>query len=314
MPELDPQAQKLLDAGAASGLPPVYRVPISDARTRMHMGFTAGPSEPILEWRDLSIPGPAGGITVRTYRDSDATDLPLVVFFHGGGWTVNDLDTHDRLCTLLARHAACLVASVDYRRAPEAKYPAAFSDAWDGFVWCSLNARQLGTSSGVLAVAGDSSGATLAATVALRARDWSLAPRISAQLLLYPATDYLYPQTASYKEFASGYSLDFSFMEWSWRNYLPDNWSISDPYLFPLRATDLSGLPAAVIQTANFDPLRDEGKAFADRLQSAGVSVTYENLETQMHGYAMQTRAIDAAADAVLRACAALRSLLEPSA
>lgn len=310
MSELDPQAQNLLAAGAASGLPPVYRIPISEARARMHAGFTAGPNEPILEKRDRTIPGPQGGATVRVYRDSDATDLPLVVFYHGGGWTVNDLDTHDRLCTLLARHASCLVASIDYRRAPEAKYPAAFSDAWDGLVWCSQNARAIGTSSSVLAVAGDSSGATLAASVALRARDWSFNPPVRAQLLFYPVADYLYPQTSSYKEFATGYSLDFAFMDWSWRNYLPGDWSISDPYLFPLRATDLAGLPPAVIQTANFDPLRDEGKAYADRLQEAGVPVTYENLETQMHGYAMQTRVIDAASDAVMRACVAFKSRL----
>lgn len=311
MSELDPQARKLLEAAAGSGLPPVYRIPIPDARMRMHQGFTAGPAEPILEKRDLHIPGPEGGIDARLYRDSAADDLPLMVFYHGGGWTVNDLDTHDRLCTLLARHASCLVISVEYRRGPEARYPAAFNDAWDGFLWCALNSRALGTSSKVIAVAGDSSGATLATTVAIRARDWGSAPLISAQLLFYPATDYLYPLKGSYKEFANGYSLDFSFMEWSWNNYLPDAWSINDPYLFPLRATDLSGLPPTIVQTANFDPLRDEGSAYADRLRSSGVQVIYENMDNQMHGFAMQTRAIDAAAEAVMRACTALKGLLE---
>ncbi len=310
MPELDPQARKILEAGAASGLPPVYSVSIPEARTRMHAGFTAGAPEPILEKRDLLIPGPEGGIPARLYRATSDPDLPLVVFYHGGGWTVNDLDTHDRLCALVARYSASLVISVDYRRGPESKYPAAFTDAWDGFMWCSLNQQTLGTTSRKIAVAGDSSGATLATTIALRAREWGGSPRISAQLLFYPATDYMYPQTTSYQEFVTGYSLDFAFMEWSWSNYLPEAWTLADPYLFPLRASDLSGLPPAVIQTANFDPLRDEGRAYAERLQACGVPVTYENMETQMHGYAMQTRAIETASAAVQRACSDLRGLL----
>jgi acetyl esterase len=264
----------------------------------MRTAFIQGEPEPIALMRDLLIPGPAGGIPVRLYHPSPDMRAPLVVFFHGGGWTVNDLDTHDRLATLLAKDSGCAIVSVDYRRAPEAKYPAAVDDAYTALIWAVGNADVLNADPARLGVAGDSSGGTLATVTALLARDRH-GPSIRQQVLLYPVTDYLDPPTTSYVERASGYSLNYDFMAWSWRNFLPAQWSRDDPYLFPLRAKDLSGLPATVILTAEYDPLRDEGKAYAERLRDAGVPVDYWNLEDQMHGFAMQTRVIDRAREAV---------------
>jgi acetyl esterase len=306
---LDPQAQALVEAAVASGLPPVYTLPNDQARARMRAAFIQGEPEPIAVLSDLLIPGPDGGMPVRLYHPAPGTRRPLVLFFHGGGWTVNDLDTHDRLAILLAKGSGCAVVSVDYRRAPEAKYPAQVDDAYTALTWAVSNGDLLDVDPARLCIAGDSSGGTLAAATALLARD-RRGPSILQQVLLYPVTDYLDPPTQSYIERATGYSLNFDFMAWSWRNYLPEQWSRDDPYLFPLRAKDLTGLPAAVILTAEFDPLRDEGDAYADRLREAGVSVDHWHLEDQMHGFAMQTRVIDRAQEAVQAVASKIAAVL----
>jgi acetyl esterase len=298
MTALDPQAQAVLDAAAASGLPPLYRLPIPEARARMRAAFVQGDSEPIASVRDTTIPGPQGGIPVRIYHPAPDQRLPLILFFHGGGWTVHDLDTYDRLSRLLARRAECALVSVDYRRAPEAKYPAAVDDAYTALTWAVSNSDALAADPSRLCLAGDSAGATLATTTALLGRD-RRGPRIELQALFYPVTDYLDPPTPSYVERDAGYSLDYEFMAWAWKNYLPGRWSRHDPYLFPLTTEDLSGLPTTVLVTAEFDPLRDEGIRYAERLRTAGVKVDHRHLENQMHGFALQTRTIDCARAAV---------------
>jgi acetyl esterase len=308
---LNAQAQAILDSAAASGLPPVYTVPIDEARSRMRAGFISGEPETITETRDVRIPGPQGGVSARLYHPMPQEELPLVVFFHGGGWTVNDLDTHDRLCALLAKSSSCAVLSVDYRRSPEVKYPGPVEDAYTAFLWAVNNARSLGASGVAVAVAGDSSGGTLAAAVSLLARDRK-GPRITFQLLLYPAMDYLEPLTESYVQRGKSYSLNKEFMEWSWQNYLPETWDRNDPYLFPLRADDFRGLPRTLILTAEFDPLRDEGVAYAERLRAAGARVEHIHMEDQMHGFAMQTHVIDEAREAVLEAGEKTRAALAP--
>lgn len=311
MTKLDPQAQALVEAAAAVGLSPVYSVAISEARSRMHAGFTAGEPEGIGDMRDVNIPGPQGGIPARLYHPLPGQTVPLVVFFHGGGWTVNDLDTHDRLCSILAKSSGSAVFSIDYRRSPESKYPSPVEDAYTAFRWAVDNSRSLGASSVATAVAGDSSGGTLAAAVSLLARDRH-GPRITFQLLLYPALDYVHPLTDSYVKRGEGYSLNKEFMEWSWNNYLPEQWDRNDPYLFPLRSDDLKGLPKTLILTAEFDPLRDEGVAYAERLKSANVSVEHWHVEDQMHGFAMQTRAIDRARALVLESGTTMGRALMP--
>lgn len=312
MPTLDPQAQALLDAAAASGAPPVYRLPISAARARMRALYVQGDSEPIAGIRDMAIPGPDGGIPIRIYHPAPDRRLPLILYFHGGGWTVHDLDTYDRPCRLLADRAGCVLVSVDYRRAPEAKYPAAVDDAYTALTWAGSNSDALGADPSRLCVAGDSAGATLATTIAQLSRD-RRGPRIELQALFYPVTDYLDPLTTSYVERGAGYSLDYEFMAWAWKNYLPQRWSRHDPYLFPLTAEDLSGLPATVLLTAEFDPLRDEGIRYAERLDEAGVTVDHRHIENQMHGFALQTRTIDRARATVESVGLAIHDLLAPA-
>ncbi|HVQ95813.1 MAG TPA: alpha/beta hydrolase [Mycobacteriales bacterium] len=309
MSTLDPQAQAVLDAAAASGLPPLYRLPIPQARARMRAAYVPDDSEPIASVRDMAIPGPHGGIPVRIYHPAPGRRLPLILFFHGGGWTVHDLDTYDRLSRLLARRAGCALVSVDYRRAPEARYPAAVDDAYTALTWAGANSDVIAADPSRLCLAGDSAGATLATTAALLARD-RRGPRVDLQVLFYPVTDYLDPPTTSYVERAAGYSLDYEFMAWAWQNYLPDRWSRHDPYLFPLAAEDLSGMPTTVLLTAEFDPLRDEGIRYAERLARAGVKVDHRHLENQMHGFALQTRTIDRARAAVESAGLAIHDVL----
>lgn len=309
MNTLNPQAQALIDAAVASGLLPVYKLSTEESRARMRAAFIQGAPEQIASTRDLTIPGPSGGLPIRVYHPDPEARLPLVLFFHGGGWTVNDLDTHDRLCSILANESTCVVVAVDYRRSPEAKYPAAVEDAYAALVWASSNGDILNADPSLLCIAGDSSGGTLASAVALLTRDRN-GPAIRQQVLFYPVTDYLDPETPSYAERGVGYSLNRDFMTWSWENYLPEEWSRDDPYLFPLRAQDLSGLPSTIILTAEFDPLRDEGAAFARRLQEGGVEVNYIHVDDQMHGFAMQTRAIDRARDLVREVAGAIGSTL----
>ena len=220
---LDPKAQALIDAAVASGLPPVYTLPNNEARARMRAAFIQGEPESIALIENHVIPGPQGGIPVRLYHPDPGSDLPLVLFYHGGGWTVNDLDTHDRLATLIAKDSGCAVLSVEYRVCPESKYPAPVEDAYTSFIWAHDNGRRLHADTSRICVAGDSSGGTLATVVALLARDRN-GPSILLQVLFYPVTDYLEPQNQSYVERGTGYSLNYDFMAWSWRNYLPETW------------------------------------------------------------------------------------------
>jgi acetyl esterase len=311
MSELDPRAQAILDAGKASGLPPVYTLPVEQSRQRMRAAFIKPNTILDSTVKELSVPGPAGGIPLRLYTPgAPRQDRALILFFHGGGWTVNDIDTHDVLCDLLATETDAVVLSVGFRLGPENRYPAAVDDAYAAFRWALDNYAQIGTDGVTVAVAGDSSGGNIAAALTLVAQHRK-APRIQAQFLLYPALDHLNRGTASYVERANGYSLNKDFMAWSWANYLPDSWADNDPYLFPLQAPDLHGLPTALVMTAEFDPLRDEGQLYAERLQCAGVEVLTWHLDDQMHGFAMQTKSIPHADVAVREAAAALKKYLQ---
>lgn len=314
MSTLDPQAQALIDKAIASGLPPVHSLPVAQARQRMRGAFIWGDPEPIEHSKDLTVPGPAGDLPVRLYHPSPGRRLPLIMFFHGGGWIVNDLDTHGRLCVQLAVQSSCAVLSVDFRRAPEHPYPAPVEDGYAAVVWAASHGDVLGADTTRIAVVGDSSGGTVAAAVSIAARDRG-GPAIAQQTLIYPVTDHLDPPTASYRERGTGYSLDRDFMKWAWQAYLPAEWSATDPCLFPLRATDLRGLPNALVLTAEFDPLRDEGIAYADRLSDAGVPTEHWHFDDQMHGFVMQTRAIDrarlAVADTARHIAAVLRETPE---
>lgn len=290
---LDPQAQMLLDKAASAGLPPVFTLPVEQARQRMIAAFvTSDEPEPIAAVENRNIAGPAGDIPIRLYWPEGKGPFPITVFYHGGGWTLNNLDTHDTICRSITRQAECLTVSVDFRLAPEHPFPAVIEDSYAALKWVAENAASIRGDAKCIAVAGDSSGGNQAAVMTLLARDQG-GPDIVYQVLIYPVVDYYLPGTQSYEENATGYSLSRDFMIWFWNNYLPPETDPKNPLISPLQASDLSGLPPALIITAEFDPLRDEGEAYAARLRDAGILVNLRRYEGMMHGFVIQHKLLD---------------------
>ena len=285
-PDLHPEAETILDR---VDLPPTASLSVEGAREALRDLLVAEePPDDDLTVRDLSIPGAGGdpetSLPIRTYTPPGEGARPVFVYFHGGGWVRGDLDTHDGLCRLLAETADCVVVSVDYRRAPEHRFPAAVHDAYAATAWAAEYAGIVGGDPDRVAVGGDSAGGNLAAAVTLLARERD-GPELAHQVLLYPVTDYTF-DTSSYDENAAGYLLSRASMRWYWERYLGDDIDGANPYASPLRARDLSGLPSATVITAGYDPLRDEGAAYADRLREGGVSVTHENYPGMVHVFA----------------------------
>lgn len=254
--------------------------------------------EPVAEVRDASFAGPGGELKLRIYRPVRDGILPVVVYYHGGGWALGGLDSHDNLCRAVSNAARALVVSVDYRLAPEHPFPAAVDDAYAGLVWAHANARSLGGDPERLAVAGDSAGGNLAAVVAVLARD-RRGPRISQQILIYPATDSAHLTTESHRNFAQGYYLTKSYIEKFREMYVPDKGSWSDPRVSPLLTRELRGLPPALVITAQFDPLRDEGEAYAQRLRESGVGVRIRRFAGLIHGFLSMDRLFPQVQEAV---------------
>jgi acetyl esterase len=305
--QLDPQARALLERPSG---PALNSLSVAEARrlyreTRLRL---APPPIAMAEARDFFFAGAAGEIKARYYRplgEKPGDALPAVVYFHGGGWTCGDLDTHDSVCRGVAAHGRCAVVAVDYRMGPEHKFPAAVEDAIAAVRWVSVNAESFGVDPGRLVVAGESAGGNLAAVVAIALRDSG--PALAMQVLAYPVTDQA-SDTESLKRFASGYSLTLELLRWYQGQYLRDDHDRADWRASPLRASDHSRLPHAYILTAGFDPLLDEGKAYADRLVHAGVSVVYECFEGQIHGFLPMGGAIAAAGHAHYRIGQMLRT------
>jgi acetyl esterase len=241
----------------------------------------AAAGEPAEDTDDRTIPGPAGPIRIRVYRPSGSGPLPLVVFFHGGGWTIGDIDTHDGTSRILSRRTGAVVVSVDYRLAPEHRFPAALDDCQAAVTWVAAHADELGGDPGRLGVAGDSAGGNLAAEVALRSRDAG-GPAIAAQALVYPATDFstVRPSMADNGE---GYLLTADSVRWFSAQYLGDH-DPADPDASPL-LNDLTDLPPAVVAVAEFDPLHDEGRAYGAALEKAGVPVKLFDFPGLVHGF-----------------------------
>ncbi len=268
--------------------------------------------EPVARVEDGTIPGPAGNLAVRVYWPStDGAPRPGFVYFHGGGWVICDLDSHDGACRRLANAVGAVVVSVDYRLAPEAKYPSALEDAYAATCWTAEHAAELGIDPARLAVAGDSAGGNLAAAVALVARDRG-APPLRFQLMVYPVLDSSsrrneYPSKA---ENATGYFLTRESMEWYRRQYLDADDDGEEPYCSPIVCPDLHGLPPACIVTAEFDPLRDEGEAYARALEAAGVPVTLHRAPGMFHGFFNMDAALDGAKQAQEIAFDAARAVL----
>lgn len=285
---IHPQMQGFLDLLAASQLPPYEESTIQGARDRMEaVAMLERPAEPVALVRDLTASTPHGDIPLRLYHPKPGQTLSALLYFHGGGWVVGSIASHDRLCRAIANAADCAVISVGYRLAPEHKFPAAVIDADAAFHHVITHAAELGIDAQHVAVGGDSAGGNLAAVVALHARAaGGVQPK--AQLLLYPALGG--PEvTASKKQFATGYLLTAGAMKWFSSHYVRTAQDLYDPDVAPSLATDHRKLPSTYILTAELDPLRDEGEAYAERLFRAKVPVTLRRWDGMIHGFLQLT-------------------------
>ena len=311
---LHPQAKFLLDLMIERQVPPTHTLSPADARKfyRERRAVTQPEPPAIAETRDLQASGPHGAIALRLYQPLPATQrqapLPVLVYYHGGGWVIGDLDTHDTLCRELANASGCAVVAVDYRMAPEHRFPAAVDDCIAATRWVRDHAAELGVDATRLAVGGDSAGGNLAAVVAIAMRDAGDLP-IRFQLLIYPATDQRrgWP---SHTSNGQGYLLTAETMDYFHDHYLPDKAQDADWRASPLLHPDLSKLPPALVVTAGYDPLRDEALQYSHRLTLAGNRATHINFERQIHGFIAMGKVIDEANTAVQLCAAALRRAL----
>jgi acetyl esterase len=310
---LHPHARALLDLIAERGVPPTHTLSPAEARAiyRDRRSFTQPEPPAVGELRELQADGPHGAIPLRLYRPLGSTPgaaLPALVYYHGGGWVIGDLDTHDTLCRELANHSGCAVVSVDYRLAPEHRFPAAVDDSIAALRWVHREAASLGIDAGRIAVGGDSAGGNLAAVVAIAARDAGT-PALAYQLLIYPATDQ-HRTAPSHRSNGQGYLLTTDTMAYFTGHYIPEPARYADWRASPLLHPDLSGLPPALVLTAGYDPLRDEGLAYAQRLTEAGNRASHLSFERQIHGFILMGKVLDEANTAVQLCAAALRHAL----
>ena len=278
---LDPQASALLQLIAEIGAPPIEELTPEGAREAFDIGFAA-PATGLTTVEDITIPGPGGPLALRIHRPQAEGPHPVLVFFHGGGWVVGNFGTHDFVCEELADRTPCIVVSVDYRLSPETRFPGPVDDCYAATEWAAGNAAALGARPGPVAVGGDSAGGHLAAAVALRARDKGLP--LAVQLLIYPVTDAAC-DSASYAEFAGSLNLTKLGMLYFWEHFLGPDGDPAHPEASVLRAPDLTGVAPAYVLTAEYDVLRDEGEAYADRLRAAGVRTHAYRFPGQLHGF-----------------------------
>ncbi|HEY0603827.1 MAG TPA: alpha/beta hydrolase [Herpetosiphonaceae bacterium] len=284
---IDPQMQAFLDQQAALGAPPIHKLTPeqvrSSSRLQLQQAALYYTPEQVAKIENRTIPAPSGEIPVRIYTPEGDGPFPLLVFFHGGGWVIGDLDSHDDLCRALTNAAGCVVFAVDYRLAPEHKFPAATEDCYAAAEWATEHTAELNADPSRVAVGGDSAGGNLAAVVAMMARDRG-GPKLSFQLLIYPATDFS-TEFPSRQENAAGPILDTETMIWFRDHYLNGEADMTNPLASPLLASDFHGLPPALVITAEYDPLRDEGEAYAEKLKAADVPATVRRYDGLIHGF-----------------------------
>jgi acetyl esterase len=302
---LHPDARVMIERTEALNLPPVGQMTPAQARASVRERSAVLPREDVASVRDHQLPVPGGTIAVRVFTPRGPAPRPALVYFHGGGWVTGDVETHEGICRTLANAAGCVVASVDYRCAPEFAYPTAAEDCYAATRWVVDSARALGVDARRLAVCGDSAGGNLAAVVALIARDRG-GPALALQVLVYPITDYDFTRP-SYVENAEGYLLTSDGMRFYWEQYVPNEADRTQAYVAPMRAASLAGLPPALVITAEYDPLRDEGEAYATALAQAGVPVTQSRYPGMIHAFFRFTHAMESARAAVAEVVAALQ-------
>ncbi|MBM3646993.1 MAG: alpha/beta hydrolase [Alphaproteobacteria bacterium] len=310
---LDPESQRLIDLMMAANRP-AWNTLTPDAARTLYLSLRApaqGPLPAEAKVVDRTIPGPAGPLPVRLYRPAAAAadaKLPGLVYAHGGGWVFGNLDSHDVLCAQLAIEAGISVMAIDYRLAPEARFPGAFDDVVAGLQWAAANGASVGIDTARLAIGGDSAGGNLAAAASIWARDHG-GPKLRLQLLAYPVTDAV-GRAESYRRYEDGYGLNAATMEWFFDHYAPDKQTRGDWRVSPLRAKSLGGLPPALVITAGYDPLRDEGRAYAFRLQQDGTLADLVEFGGMLHGFLSSPMLLHGARRGTSLCAAALKEAL----
>lgn len=281
---LDPQVQKVLDIMAAAGGKPIGEASVAEARAAAWGWLEfAGPGEPVAKVENRFIPGPTADLPVRIYTPAGKWPLPAIVAFHGSGWVISNIDHCDATHRELCNRSGCVVVAVNYQKAPEHKFPTPLNDCYAAVQWVVANAAALGIDPAKVGVGGDSAGGNLATAVCIRARDEG-GPTIAFQMLVYPAVDCRF-DTPSMRENAEGYLLTTDAVKWFWGQYLAKPEDAANPLASPLRCADLSRLPPAIVVTAEFDPLRDEGELYADRLAAAGVPTIKRRYDGMVHAF-----------------------------
>lgn len=304
---MDPKAQVVADFSQSVRVPP-ETVPLPDLRQQLRtlVSLLDVPAPDLHEIRDISVPGPGGDIPARLYRPAGGSEkLPVLAFFHGGGWVQGDLESHHGLCARLALWSGAMVVAFDYRLAPEHKFPAGVEDCLAGYRWLRANAAELGGDPARVAVGGDSAGGNISIVVSQQTAAAGETPP-DFQLLIYPATDFAM-DTQSHADFVEGAIIPRDRILWYMKQYLAGEQDKSDVRASPIRMADLSGQPPALVQTAGFDPLRDEARAYADRLVDAGVDVTFHEYPGQIHGFMMLAKAIPQGLEATREAADYMR-------
>jgi acetyl esterase len=306
---LDPQADLVLGLVKKAGLPELWQLTPDQAREQYQLRVAKlAPRVEVYRSADRRIPGPGSELPVRIYQPREAKPgelFPVLLWYHGGGFVIGNLDTHDCACRMLCTRADCVVVAVDYRLAPEHKFPAAVEDCMAALRWVALHAREIGADASRIAVGGDSAGGNLATVCAILARNEGF-PKLAFQLLVYPCTAPE-PETPSHRKFAEGYLLTRNTITWFYKQYLRSRSDVNDFRFGPLIADDLSNLPPALVLVAGYDPLRDEGIDYAKRLIEGGNRVTLVNYEGMIHGFYLMGAAVDAASRATEQSAQALR-------